>query len=234
MDWNFALFGAVPYIAVFIAVVGSIWRFNSNRFSWSSQSSEFLENKTLFYGAFPWHYGIIPILLMHILVIIFPSVLFAWNGAPVRLYLLELSGLALGFLALFGLLVFIYRRLTDSRVRAVTSSWDILVLIVLIIQVVTGLGNAILYKWGSNWYAGAAVPWIWSLFMLNPSVDYIADLPLNAKIHIFNALIFIGLIPFTRFVHFLVINPYKYLTRPYQIQRWYSRAPRTEHVRQYK
>ncbi|MEK7773902.1 MAG: respiratory nitrate reductase subunit gamma, partial [Deltaproteobacteria bacterium] len=53
------LFGGMPYVFLMIAIVGSIWRFGSNRYTWSSQSSQFLENKVLFFGSFPWHYGII-------------------------------------------------------------------------------------------------------------------------------------------------------------------------------
>jgi len=235
MFWDNFLFGVFPYIALTIGIAGTIYRYNSNRYSWSSQSSQFLENKTLFYGSVPWHYGIVIILLMHILVAIFPGVLLAWNANTTRLYALELSGLALGFLALFGLLVLIYRRLTNSRIRAVTTSWDILVLIILIIQVLTGVGNAIFYKWGSNWYAAAAVPWIWSILTFRPDASMVATLPLNTKIHIFNALIFIGLIPFTRFVHFLAfIGPLKYISRSYQLVRWYNRNPKTEAIRQYK
>lgn len=229
------LFGAVPYIAITIAIVGTIWRYNSNRFSWSSQSSQFLENKTLFYGSFPWHYGIIIILLAHIFAIFFPFAILGWNASPARLYAFELIGLALGFLALFGLLALIYRRLSNTRVRAVTSSWDVLVLIILIIQVVTGIGNALLYKWGSNWYAASAVPWIWSIVALSPKTAYIANLPLITKIHIFNAMVFIAFVPFTRFVHFLAfVGPLKYLFRSYQLVRWYNRNERTENIRQYK
>ncbi|MEK6790932.1 MAG: respiratory nitrate reductase subunit gamma [Deltaproteobacteria bacterium] len=231
---NQMLFGAMPYILLTIAIVGTIWRFTTNKYSWSSQSSQFLENKTLFFGSFPWHYGIITLLLGHFIGFIVPSAVLAWNGVPIRLYILELTGLAFGFLALFGLLALIYRRLTNARVKALTSGWDVLILIVLLIQVVTGLGNAIVYRWGSNWYAASAVPWMWSVLSLNPQVDYVANLPLVTKVHIFNAMIFFGLIPFSRLAHFIVVNPYKYLWRPYQVVRWYKRDQRTANVIQYK
>ena len=230
---HFLLFGAMPYILLTICVVGAIWRYTSNRYSWSSQSSEFLENSVLFYGSTTWHYGILIILLVHLFGLLFPRAILAWNGVPLRLYLLELSGLALGFLAFFGLLVFTYRRLTDVRVKAVTSGWDVLVLIVLLIQVFTGLINAIFYRWGSNWYAASAVPWMWSIFTLQPDPTYVSGLRLITKVQIFNAMIFIALIPFTRLAHFLVIRPYAYLWRPYQVVRWYRReAP--ENTVQYK
>jgi len=228
------LYGTMPYVLVAIAIVGVFWRFNYNRFSWSSQSSEFLENKVLFFGSFPWHYGIILILLGHIVGIIIPSGLLWWNSVPVRLYILELTALSLGFLALFGLLALIYRRLTNTRIKALTNSWDVIILIILLIQVVTGLGNAIFFRWGSNWYAASAVPWVWSLFRFNPDPTYVASLPLNTKVHIFNALIFIAFIPFSRLAHFVTINPYKYLTRPYQVVRWYRASGPTVNIVQPK
>lgn len=227
-------FGSLPYILITLAVAGTIYRFTMSKYTWSSQSSQFLENKTLFFGSFPWHYGILTVLFFHILGFFIPSAILGWNAAPARLYFFELSGLAFGFLALFGLLALIYRRLTNARVKALTSGWDVLVLIVLLIQVVTGLGNAIFYRWGSNWYAASAVPWMWSVITLNPNVAFVENLPLNTKIHIFNALLFFGLIPFSRLAHFVVWNPYTYLWRPYQVVRWYRRAPRTENIVQYK
>lgn len=235
MDINSLLFGSAPYLFIMIAIVGVIYRYVANRYSWSSQSSQFLENATLFYGSFPWHYGIILVLLGHLIGIIIPQSVLAWNSVPVRLYVLEISGLALGILALFGLLALIYRRLTDSRAKAVTTSWDVLLLIVLLIQVVTGILNASMYRWGSNWYAASAVPWIWSVLSLSPKPAYVATLPLITKVHIFNALIIIGLIPFTRLVHMLAfIGPIKYLFRPYQVVRWYRRDSQTENIVQYK
>ncbi|MFQ5480485.1 MAG: respiratory nitrate reductase subunit gamma [Thermodesulfobacteriota bacterium] len=228
------LYGTMPYVLVAIAVVGVFWRFNYNRFSWSSQSSEFLENKVLYFGSVPWHYGIILILLGHIIGLIIPSGMLWWNAVPVRLYILELTGLSLGFLAFFGLLALIYRRLTNVRVKALTNSWDVIILIILLIQVITGLGNSIFFRWGSNWYAASAVPWMWSLFRFNPDVTYVASLPLNTKVHIFNALIFIAFIPFSRLAHFVTINPIKYLSRPYQVVRWYKRSGSTTNIVQYK
>ena len=115
------LFGGMPYILIMIAIVGSIWRYTSNKYTWSSQSSQFVENKTLFFGSFPWHYGIITIIVGHIVGLIIPQSFLWWNSVPVRLYILELSGLALAFLALFGLLALIYRRLTNTRVKSLTS-----------------------------------------------------------------------------------------------------------------
>src|SRR4030066_251708 len=60
------LFAAFPYVAVVLAVVGGIVRYFTDRFSFSSHSSQFLENRVLFWGSVSWHYGIIFVLLAHI------------------------------------------------------------------------------------------------------------------------------------------------------------------------
>lgn len=228
------LFGAMPYVLLALGIAGAIYRYNSNRFTWSTQSSQFLENQTLFFGSVPWHYGILTVLLAHFIGFLIPGSILAWNSVPVRLYVFEATGLAMGLLALFGIVALSYRRLTNTRVKAVTSSWDGLLLILLLIQILTGVANALLYRWGSNWYAAAAVPWMWSVITFNPNVDYIANLPLLTKLHTFNAMLLVAIIPFSRLVHLFTINIYKYLTRPHQVVRWYSRDPKTENIIQYK
>lgn len=220
------LFGQLPYVLVTIAIVGVLYRWYWSRFSWSGLSSEFLENKQLFWGSFPWHYGIILVLLGHIWALIWPGSILAWNSDPSRLYALEVVALTLGILALIGLVILTVRRATNPRIRAVTSSMDAILLLVLLIQVITGVWQAVAYRWGSNWYAGTAVPWMWSLFAFQPEVGFIAGLPVLTKVHIVNGMVFIALFPFTRLVHVLAfINPVKYLWRPYQVVRWYHKHP---------
>jgi nitrate reductase gamma subunit len=113
----------------------------------------------------------------------------------------------------------IIRRLTSARIRAVTSPMDIVVLVVLLVQVVLGVYVALFYRWGSSWYATSAVPYLRSLFMLQPDLKMIAPLPTAVKMHIVNAFVFVAIVPFSRLVHMLV-PPIHYLWRPYQIVIW--------------
>ena len=175
------LFGQLPYVLIITAIVGTIYRFTNNQYSWSSVSSQFLENKILFVGSFPWHFGIILILLMHILAIFIPGTLLAWNSVPIRLYILELRGAHTRLADGRGSRCFIYRRLTDSRVRALTSSWDVLVLIILAIQILTGIGNAVLYKWGSNWYAARLFRGYGRSSRFSPTWRFVQSLPLSRR-----------------------------------------------------
>ena len=213
------LFGFFPYAAVVLAIAGTLWRGLSNRFSISSLSSQFLETRRLFWGSVPWHYGILVILTGHLIGFLIPRSVLAWNGEPLRLYVLEAAALAFGILTLWGLVVLIIRRASSARLRVVTSAMDVVLLLALLIQIVAGLWTAIFYRWGSSWYAAVAVPYLYSLLTLNPDVSLVANLPIMVKIHILGAFVLIALLPFTRLVHFLVF-PIAYLWRPYQVVIW--------------
>ncbi|MEK7354069.1 MAG: respiratory nitrate reductase subunit gamma [Chloroflexota bacterium] len=216
------LFGVFPYVALVVMIAGLIWRYATNQFSYSSVSSQFLENRQLFWGSAPWHYGIIAILLGHLVGILLPSGVQAFNAAPVRLYILEGTGLALGILLLVGLVVLILRRAVVTNVRKTTSTMDVVLLVVLLAQVVTGILTAIFYRWGSAWYVQTAAPYFVSLFTLSPKVEYMTALPLLPKLHAINAFVIVGLFPFTRLVHMLS-TPFAYLWRPYQLVVWQHR-----------
>lgn len=210
----------LPYAAITIAIVVTILRWTGRIFSVSSLSSQFLEGNELFYGSVPWHYGIIGVLTGHLIGFLLPDGLLLFNSVPIRLYLLEVTGLILGLLALAGLVALIVRRLTTSRVRAVTSVVDVILLLLLLIQVGTGIYTAIFSRWGSSWFAVAAVPYLYSIFTLTPNITTIAPLPFSVKWHIVNAFLIIGLLPFSRLVHAMVL-PFWYLWRPWQRVIWY-------------
>ncbi len=216
------LYGVFPYVAVTLAIVGTIWRYKSDRFSVSSLSSQFLENRKLFWGSVPWHYGILTILTGHLVAYLIPRTVLLWNGHPLRLYVLEASALAFGFLTLWGLSMLIYRRFTNARIRAVTSPMDVVLLLALLTQVVAGLWIAIFYRWGSSWYSAFAVPYLNSLLLFRPDVALVSNLPFMVDLHIVGGFVLLMLLPFTRMVHLLAF-PYAYLWRPYQVVIWNRR-----------
>jgi nitrate reductase gamma subunit len=217
------LFGVLPYVAIILAVVATLWRYFSDRFSYSGLSSQFLENRQLFWGSVPWHYGILFILTGHLVGFLFPRTVLAWNGVPLRLYILEGTALAFGLLALLGLIVLLIRRAANARIRAVTSTMDVVLLLVLLAQVLAGVGIAVSYRWGSSWYSGIAVPYLWSLLSLSPDIALVSNLPFLVQFHIIGAFVILALLPFTRLVHLLSL-PYSYLWRPYQLVIWNRRA----------
>lgn len=220
-------FIAFPYLAVVLAIGVGIYRYLASRYTYSSLSSQLLENRKLFWGSVPWHYGITLILLAHLFAGLFPGAAAFILGGRIRLLVLELTGMALALFALFGLIVLIIRRLpTNSLVRRATSYMDGIVLGFLLVQVVTGVSIAIFERWGSLWYLRTAVPWFWSLVKLHPDMSTVATLPGFVKVHFVIGFAIILLFPFTRLVH-LVMFPIHYLWRPYQVVVWNHRRGRT-------
>ncbi|TGO03335.1 hypothetical protein PN36_08335 [Candidatus Thiomargarita nelsonii] len=215
-------FAVFPYVCLIIAIVGSAWRYANDRFSYSSLSSQFLESRQLFWGSVAWHYGLLGVLAVHFVGFLIPESILWWNTVPMRLYLMETTGFILALLTLMGLIMLIVRRMSKSRIRAVTSPMDMVLLTVLLVQVATGVWTAIFYRWGSSWYAAFAVPYLWSVLQFKPDVSLVNHLPTVVHIHILNAFLMVLLIPFTRLVHFLVV-PIPYAWRPHQVVRWNRR-----------
>ncbi len=221
------LFVALPYVALIVFLVGSIYRYKQRGFQVSSLSSQFLEGRTLFFGSQFFHWGVIFLFLGHLIGFLFPSAVIAWNGSPWRMIIIEWSAFGFALCMLFGLAVLIYRRMTNKRVQVVTNKMDIVVYILLIVQVISGLAVAYYGQWGSSWFASVMTPYLRSIFTFSPNPELVATLTtsndmldLMIQIHVVNAFIIIGMIPFTRFVHFLVA-PIDYIWRPYQLVYWY-------------
>ncbi|MCC6831999.1 MAG: respiratory nitrate reductase subunit gamma [Thermoleophilia bacterium] len=221
--WNTVLFSVIPYVAVALAVVGGIWRYRTDRFSYSSQSSQFLESRALFWGSVSWHYGILLILGAHVIAVVLWTVWGALVNDQGRLLVLEVIGLAVSLLSLAGLAVLAARRLSVPRVRSVTSPMDWVLMVVLAVQVILGIWMSLVYRWGSEWYVHTSVPWLHSLVKLNPKPEFMVNLPWIVKAHAVLGFGLIALFPFTRLVH-IVSAPVTYLWRSYQLVVWNRRA----------
>ena len=209
-----------PYICFAVFVSVGLYRYFNDRYSFSSQSSQFLENRLSFWGSTMWHYGIILILIPHTLGFWFPKAWAVLISDQTRLYIMEVTGLALAVMAILGLSIMIVRRFINVRINSVTTTLDWVLLASLLLQVVMGFWVAFFYRWGSEWYLHTAVPWLWSLATFNPQIQYVTALPVQVKIHMVNAFFLLALFPFTRLVH-VVTLPLPYLFRPYQVVIWY-------------
>ena len=216
------VFAVLPYLAILSFLGIGYLRHHAQPFTYSSLSSQFLENQHHFWGLMPFHYGVIIVLLGHLVAFLIPREIIAWNSRPLRLWVLEITALVFGLLALIGLLTGMIRRLSNARLRRVTSVPDWILFCLLLVQLGTGVGIAVFYPWGSSWYSVAAVPYLRSLVFLNPQIATISVMPWTVKAHIISAFLLTGFFPFTRLVHvFSIPNPY--LWRRPQVVRWYGR-----------
>lgn len=215
------LFAVLPYVAGVLFLVGTVMRYRAATFSYSSLSSQFLENRQHFWALVPFHYALLTVLAGHLVAFLVPRQVLAWNSRPLRLWILEVSALACGILALVGILAIVARRLTERKVRVVTTPVDWVLYALLLVQLASGVYVALFHPWGSSWFAATAAPYLGSLLRLDPQISAVAALPLAVKVHVVNAFLVIGFFPFTRLVHVLVV-PNPYLWRKRQVVRWYG------------
>ncbi len=213
------LFVVFPYVAVALAVGGTIYRYLTNQFSFTSLSSQFLESDIQFWGSTLWHYGILPTLAIHVAGFALPKVMVALHSTPETLYLAELAGKVFGIMAFVGAGAMFYRRVASAKVRMVTTPADWAVLVLLIIQVALGLMIAFGYRWGATWFVHTVTPWVVSLATFQPAPHYVAALPWIPKLHFLNATLLIAIFPFGRLVH-MVSFPIGYLWRSFQLVIW--------------
>ncbi len=217
--FNNFLFIGLPYIAFFVFIVGVVVRYRSSGYKVSSLSSQFLEGRNLFWGAVPFHWGIVVVFLGHLAAFFIPSGVLLWNGNPARLIALEVTGFAFALCVLFGLCFLMYRRLSSDRLKMVTTKMDIIIEVLILVQVILGLWIALGYRWGSSWFAADLSPYLWSIILLDPQIGAVSAMPLVIQLHIALAFVIILLVPFTRLIHFMVA-PFHYIGRPYQRVMW--------------
>ena len=216
------LFVVFPYVALAIGIVGTIYRYLTNQYSFTSLSSQFLENDLQFWGSTLWHYGILPTTIIHLAGFTIPKVMFALHSTPETLYLAELAGKVMGIMAWAGLAILIYRRLVSSKIRAITTPVDWIVLSLLFAQVFFGLILAFAYRWGAAWFIHTATPWMVSLATFQPAPQFVTALPLAHKVHFLTGFLLFALMPFSRLVH-IVTFPFSYMWRRFQLVIWTRR-----------
>ncbi|GMV77349.1 MAG: nitrate reductase subunit gamma [Chitinophagaceae bacterium] len=215
---NFILI-VLPYVALATFLIGSIYRYTSRKFQVSSLSSQFLEGKKLFMGSVPFHWGIVFIFLGHLIAFTIPKGVLAWNSQPVRLMVLEITAFIFGISMLVGLINLFIRRYTTPRLKYVTNKMDFAIYILLILQTFAGLWIAYNFRWGSSWFSTLLTPYLYSIFKFQPDITAVALLPWTVKLHIMGAYLIIGILPFSRLIHMLVL-PLNYIWRPYQQVMW--------------
>ncbi len=219
---NNIIFIVLPYVALALVLIVTPYRFFTNRLGWSAYSTQFLERKTLYWGINPWHYGIILILLAHLVGIVAPGAMKRFLGNTDALIFLESLGLGLAFLALFGSIILLLRRISSPRLQKITLTSDWVLLILLSVQTATGIYISLFMRWGSHWYLHTVVPYFYSLLTFNPQLEYMADFPIVFKLHAGAAFLIIALLPFTKLVH-MIYQPITFLKDPSILYRWHSR-----------
>lgn len=169
-----------------------------------------------------FHVGIITVLLGHFFGMFTPHFVYEHfiSAAHKQLVAVIVGGIA-GVVCLVGLLMLIARRFTNPRVSHTSSFSDKMLLVILLVQLLMGLGTIWYYpqhKDGALMLSLAS--WAQNLAILRPvyAASLVEDAGLIYKMHMFLGTTLILLVPFTRLIH-IISAPIWYLGRRYQIVR---------------
>ena len=117
----------LPYVALTSFVVGHVWRYRRDGYTWTARSTQLLERRLLFVGSFAFHLGMLGVIGGHVIGILVPESWTSAVGISERFYhwMAVILGGAAGLLLCLGALVLVYRRLRIDRIRATTlrSDW---------------------------------------------------------------------------------------------------------------
>jgi nitrate reductase gamma subunit len=228
-DFNFFLFGIMPYAVLAVALIGSIARYERDPFTWKSASSQLLRRRQLMWGSVLFHVGIIVLFFGHLIGLFTPVWVLDALGIPYALkqWMAVLIGGVAGIAAFAGASMLLHRRLVDPRIRRNSTFADIAILAILWLQIVIGLGT-ILLTLGHMDGAEMVRFMTWSQSVMGLQInawETVVNVHWLYKLHIFLGLVIVALFPFTRLVHMLSV-PLRYLWRPgYQIVRSRRREP---------
>ena len=222
--WDVLLWGAAPYVTIAVLVVGSLWRWRYDRFGWTTRSSQLYESRLLRLASPLFHFGLLVVIVGHVVGLLVPA---SWTdalGVSEQLYHLVAVGLGAlaGVCTLVGVALLVYRRRRTGPVFSATTVNDKAMYLVLVGAILLGLLTTVLANGvaGGYDYRATVSPWFRSVFVLQPDVALMVDVPWSFKAHVLVGMLLFALFPFTRLVHALSgFAAVRYLFRPYVVYR---------------
>ncbi|KUI20187.1 nitrate reductase [Mycobacterium sp. GA-1285] len=213
----------VPYVTLAIVAVGIWWRYRYDKFGWTTRSSQLYESRLLRIGSPMFHFGILVVIVGHIIGLVIPE---SWTDAiGLSDHAYHVQAMVLGAIAgvttLTGIALLVFRRRTTGPVFLATTANDKVMYLVLVLAIVAGLSCTLIGATpvgAEHDYRQTVSPWFRSIWILQPRGDLMAQAPLWFHIHVIIALVLFCLWPFTRLVH-VFSAPIGYLFRPYIVYR---------------
>ncbi|MCD1125465.1 respiratory nitrate reductase subunit gamma [Jinshanibacter sp. LJY008] len=218
---NMFFFDIYPYMAGTIFLIGSWIRYDYGQYSWRAGSSQMLDKKNMLWASNLFHLGILGIFAGHFLGMLTPHWMYeSFLPLEVKQKMAMIGGGTSGLLMLIGGVALLKRRLTNPRIRATTTTMDILVLTLLLVQVTLGL---LTIPFSAQHMDGSEmmklVGWAQSVVTFHGGASaHLEGVALVFKVHLVLGMTLFVLFPFSRLVHIWSV-PVEYLTRRYQLVR---------------
>lgn len=205
---NEIFFGALPYVAFTVLIVGTLYRYSTNTRTWTTKSSQFLAKDSLKIASPMFHLGLAMAFGGHVIGILIPKFLTDSAGIDEHLYhIIALAGgIPAGILFFVGFFLLMQRRFGNPRMKVNTSKMDGWLYLILFFAISTGCLATTLNATGIlgdfNYRETISV-WFRSLLIFQPDISVMENVPLIFKCHLLCALALITIFPFTRLVHCL-------------------------------
>jgi len=218
------LWVVLPYVTFAVLVVGSVWRYRYDKFGWTTRSSELYENRLLRLGSPLFHFGLLFVVLGHLLGLVVPRTWTEAVGISEGFYhfIATSMGSLAAVVAVAGLLILIYRRRTTGPVFLATTRTDKAMYVFLAASLLSGAWATIqtqILAGGHGYdYRETISPWFRSLWYLQPEPALMAGVPAAFQVHVVAAMLLFAVWPCTRLVH-AFSAPVPYLFRPYVVYR---------------
>lgn len=218
------LWGALPYIAFTVMVVGTAYRYSTGERGWTSKSSEFLDKGGMKVAVPIFHLGLLMAFGGHVIGVLIPKAITDGVGISEHVYhIIALAGgIPAGLLFFGGFFLLLQRRYNNPRMKVNTSTGDNLIYALLFVTIVTGFAGTLLNAFGLLGddfnYRTSISPWFRSVLAMNPDISLMEDVPLIFQIHMLSWQLVAIVFPASRLVHFLSA-PFTWFTRANIIYR---------------
>ena len=228
------LWVAFPWLASAAFIIGFFWRWRTDQFGWTTHSSQIYESKLLRLSSPLFHYGMMFVIVGHIMGLAIPKSWTRGMGISDHTYHLiaTIPGTIAGIAVILGLAGLLYRRVVNHTVFLSTSRSDKVMYVFLAAAILSGFfatvstqvfGGAHGYD-----YRETISPWLRELVIFSAQPELMVDVPWQFKVHVLAGFTLLAVWPFTRLVH-VFSAPVGYVSRPYVVYR--SRDIRTTPTR---
>ncbi|MEA5444447.1 respiratory nitrate reductase subunit gamma [Gammaproteobacteria bacterium AB-CW1] len=220
---NQFFFGVFPYIAGAIFILGSLLRYERGQYTWRAMSSQTLNNSRAFrWGSVMFHVGIILLFFGHLFGLLTPPEVYQAIGitTAAKQQIAIWAGGIFGMICLAGMTILVWRRLFNERVRANSAPADTFILVLLYLQLLTGLATIAVSVDHPDGYVMVQLgSWAQSIVTFQAGAwEYVVDVHWIYKLHMFLGMIMFTAFPFSRLVH-IWSWPVAYVRRAYQVVR---------------
>ncbi|WP_300004344.1 respiratory nitrate reductase subunit gamma [uncultured Cedecea sp.] len=218
---NVFFYDIYPYLCGTVFLIGSWLRYDYGQYTWRAGSSQMLDRKGMNLASNLFHIGILGIFFGHFFGMLTPHWVYEpFLAVETKQKLAMIAGGICGVMTLVGGLLLLKRRLFNPRIRATSSTADILILSLLMIQCALGL---LTIPFSAQHMDGSEmmklVAWAQTVVTFRGDASQHLDgVAFIFRVHLVLGMTLFLLFPFTRLVH-VWSAPVEYLTRKYQLVR---------------